>query len=149
MMLTRVRVRRTDLSPRVEMTPLIDVIFLLLTCFIYSLVVMVRAEVLPVALTPVTPGQAAEPASIAAITIDRGGALYLDREPIDAEALDEKLAAFAAADTPPRLFVAMEASAADDGGSGVDRGPLLIGLIERLREAGLTDFSIVGPEVAD
>lgn len=148
------RVRRTDLSPRVEMTPLIDVIFLLLTFFIYSMLVMVQAEVLPVALTPVTTGESAEADDnrIVAITMDRSGAVYVDREPVDADALDERLKELSETDPPPRLFVAMEAAAENDPADtaestrGVDRGPLLIGLIERLRAAGLTDFSIVGPE---
>src|SRR5690606_8300025 len=47
-------VRRHDLAPRMEMIPLIDVIFLLLTFFIYSLALMVQAQVLPVALPPIT-----------------------------------------------------------------------------------------------
>jgi biopolymer transport protein ExbD len=34
-------VRHNDLSARIEMLPLIDVIFLLLTFFIYSMVLMV------------------------------------------------------------------------------------------------------------
>ena len=42
--------RRTDHDTRVEMMPLIDVGFLLLTFFIYAMVLMVRAEVLPVPL---------------------------------------------------------------------------------------------------
>ena len=49
-------IRRHDLAPRVEMMPLIDVVFLLLTFFIYSFVMMVRAEVLPVVLTPLGTG---------------------------------------------------------------------------------------------
>ena len=42
--------RRSEHETRVEMMPLIDVVFLLLTFFIYAMVLMVRAEVLPVPL---------------------------------------------------------------------------------------------------
>ena len=41
-------IRRTDHEMRIEIMPLIDVIFLLLTFFIYAMVLMVRAELLPV-----------------------------------------------------------------------------------------------------
>ena len=41
-------IRRTDHEARVEIMPLIDVIFLLLTFFIYAMVLMVRAALLPV-----------------------------------------------------------------------------------------------------
>ncbi len=38
------RIRRPQHEARVEIMPLIDVIFLLLTFFIYAMVLMVRAE---------------------------------------------------------------------------------------------------------
>ena len=144
-------IRRHDLAPRIEIMPLIDVIFLLLTFFIYSLVTMVRAEILPVQLQPLTTSRAAEPASILAITIDSRGRYYVNREPISAESLDAKLSEIAKLDDPPTLFLAMEDAPQADGsmheqlpGSGVDRGPLLINLIDHVRQAGMTEFNIVG-----
>lgn len=149
--------RRHDMSPRVEMMPLIDVIFLLLTFFIYSMVTMVRAEILPVQLQTLTTGQAAEPAAILAVTIDVHGKLYLNRELIDADRLDEKLNEVAQLEDRPKLFLALEdrlilntgTQAGQPGRDGpvaavIDRGPLLIGLIERVRRAGLEEFNIVG-----
>lgn len=148
-------VRRHDLAPRVEIMPLIDVIFLLLTFFIYSLVTMVQADILPVQLQTLTTGQAAEPASIMAITIDAQGSLYFNRAPIEDDALDAKLAELAQLDDVPKLFLALEDSlstvpgGADDAGRVIDRAPLLIGLIERVRKAGIEDFNIVGDRGAE
>ena len=138
--------RRRDLSPRVEIMPLIDVIFLLLTFFIYSLISMVRAEVLPVQLQALTTGEQAEPAVVVAVTIDAQGGLYLNRAPIDRGALDQRLSQIAQSENKPRLFLAMEDTGdVEPGAAGVvDRGPLLIELIERVRKAGIEDFSIVG-----
>ena len=132
------------------MTSLIDVIFLLLTFFIYSLVTMVQAEILPVQLQTLTTGQAAEPASIMAITIDAQGNLYFNRAPIEDAALDEKLAELSQLDDVPKLFLALEDTLttvpgnADTTERTIDRGPLLISLIERVRKAGIEDFNIVG-----
>ncbi len=149
-------VRRHDLSPRVEIMPLIDVIFLLLTFFIYSRVTMVQADILPVQLQTLTTGEAAKPASIVAVTIDARGGLYLNRIPIDDERLDQRLSEIAQLEEKPKLFLALEDTVslspgresqpgAADGSVGVvDRGPLLIGLIERVRQAGIEDFNIVG-----
>ncbi len=144
-------VRRHDLSPRVEIMPLIDVIFLLLTFFIYSLVTMVQAEILPVQLQTLTTGEAAKPASIVAVTIDAQGSLYLNRVLIDVERLDQRLSEIAQLDEKPKLFLALEdtlstAREQEPGAVGgiVDRGPLLISLIERVRRAGIEDFNIVG-----
>ena len=36
--------RRPDFDARIEIMPLIDVVFLLLTFFIYAMVLMIRAE---------------------------------------------------------------------------------------------------------
>jgi biopolymer transport protein ExbD len=150
-------VRRHDLSPRVEMTPLIDVIFLLLTFFIYSLVMMVRAELLPVTLTTLTTGEsAAQEAEVLAITIDRRGQLHLNRQPIEPGQLDKHLKKIAAQTPRPKLFLAMEADTPHDSSADatdqsdvaptatVDRGPLLIHLIDRVRDSGINDFNIVG-----
>jgi len=125
------------------MLPLIDVIFLLLTFFIYSIVVMVRAEVLPVQLTPLSAGAAPEPGQVAAITIAQDGKLHLNREPISDEQLNIWVDQAAASDTPPRVFVAMEAASAGQ----TDRGPVLLSVIETLRARGITDFAIVGEPV--
>jgi len=131
-------IRRYDLAPRVEMMPLIDVVFLLLTFFIYSFVLMVRAEVLPVALTPLGTGERATAGQIQAITIDHAGKLFLNREAINDEQLIEQLLEMAKQPKPPALFLALEAE------GSMDRGPALINLIETVRAAGFQNFSIVG-----
>lgn len=128
--------------------PLIDVIFLLLTFFIYSLLTMVRAEILPVQLQTLTTGQAAEPAAIVAVTIDARGGLYLNRQPMGSDQLDERLNAIAQQADRPKLFLALEETPAQGTGVLVDRGPLLIALIERVRRAGLEEFNIVGDRAA-
>ena len=88
--------RRNDYAVRVEMLPLIDVVFLLLTFFIYSMVVMVRAEVLPVTLNPLATGAPATPDQVQAITVDHAGNLFLNRQPVGRDNLDVRLAELAA-----------------------------------------------------
>ena len=136
-------IRRYDLAPRVEMMPLIDVIFLLLTFFIYSLIVMVRAEVLPVTLTSLGTGNRATPTQVQAITINHEGQFFLNRELIDEESLGSWLTEIAGMADRPTLYVAMEAQ------GSTDRGPVLINLIERIRTAGIEDFVVVGQPKAN
>lgn len=132
--------RRIDHNPRVEMMPLIDVVFLLLTFFIYSMIVMVHAKVLPVTLAGIGSGEAAEPARIEAITIDREGQLYLNRETIELDALRQRLDQFAADPQPPQVFLALQEQ------GDTDRGPLFVKVMEMIRESGIEQFGIVGPE---
>ncbi len=131
-------IRRNDLSPRVEMMPLIDVIFLLLTFFIYSLIVTVRAEVLPVKLMQLNTGKPATEAQLQAITLDRNGDLFYNRQPITDADLDTKLQELAGLGDGISLYLAMEAQGT------TDRGPALIRLIDRVRAAGIENFVIVG-----
>ena len=44
-------IRRTEHETRIEMMPMIDVIFLLLTFFIYAMALMIRAEMLPMEMS--------------------------------------------------------------------------------------------------
>jgi biopolymer transport protein ExbD len=131
-------IRRNDLAPRVEMMPLIDVIFLLLTFFIYSLIVMVRAQVLPVQLTTVGAGGQAAAQDVQAVSIDRQGKFFFNRNPVSSEELGDRLAELAKDPAHPRLYLAMEAL------GDVDRGPLFLHLLERVQAAGITNFAIVG-----
>lgn len=118
--------------------PLIDVIFLLLTFFIYAMVLMVRVDVLPVPLASFTAGEAAEPRPVAAITIDLDGQLFVNREPV---ALDEVLPALQAireAEPQTAIYLALES-----GEGRVDRAPLLQQLWDRLKDAGM-EIAFVG-----
>ena len=117
---------------------MIDVIFLLMTFFVYSMAMMIHASVLPVQLTPLAAGTPAEQGALDAITVDKDGKLFFNREATTFESLPKKLAEFKGRAQHGPLYVAMEATGA------TDRGPVLINLIERLRQAGVNDFVIVG-----
>lgn len=132
------KIRHNDLAPRVEMLPLIDVIFLLLTFFIYSLIVMVKAQVLPVELSSVTAGQSTSRTVVNAITIDAQGKLFFNRDPMTMEQLDTVLEKLAREPDAAKLYLAMQAK------GETDRGPVLLKVIEKVRAAGITEFTIVG-----
>jgi biopolymer transport protein ExbD len=136
-------IRRSPWEHRLEMTPMIDVIFLLLTFFVYSMVMMIHAEVLPVKLTPVStgakPDAAAGAGDIQALTISKTGTLFLNRREVSFEELDRRLAELTKGPSKPRVYVAMELE------GDTDRGPLLVNHIERLRAAGIYEWHIVGP----
>lgn len=133
------RIRRSTPEARFEMTPLLDVIFLLLTFFILIQPLMVQAQLLRVTLPKLRSGQAATDAPLLAITIDNSGRLYANRQPVTEPALRAALQKAVQTDAAPRVFVGMEA-----GQGQVDRLPLMLRVIELLHELGIEDFSIVG-----
>ncbi len=130
--------RRSDNSARLEMTPLIDVVFLLLTFFIFSWFMMVRAEVLPVQILPIAGGQQPNVAQMQIIMIDAQGEFVLNRERVSGDQLAERLTQMALDPDNPSLFI----SVAEQG--DLDRAPKLVELLERVRAAGLRNVTVVG-----
>jgi len=123
-----------------EMTPLVDVVLLLLTFFIFSLVLMVRAEVLDVRLPALTAGQNAARSSFVTVAVDRSGQLFVDGEQTTIRELP--------ADARTALRHKPEASLviAVDGQLRSDR---LLRVVDALAGAGLGEFSIIGRPIAE
>ena len=72
--------RRPDSETRIELMPLIDVIFLILTFFIYAMVLMVQIDVMPVPMESYVSGTSAEPVPATSITIDLAGRIYVGQQ---------------------------------------------------------------------
>ncbi len=68
-------------GPRIEMLPLIDIVFLLLVFFIYAMLSMAVHRALPIAL-PQSGMTEIDNRPIIAISITREGLLYVDKQPI-------------------------------------------------------------------
>jgi biopolymer transport protein ExbD len=87
----------------INMTPLIDVMLVLLVIFIISaplLASSVRVELPQADAAPADPG-----ASVLLVTIDRDGRLYLNDEPLDADALVARIDAAVARDAATELHL--------------------------------------------
>jgi len=122
------------------MMPLIDVIFLLLTFFIYALVVIDRFEILPIELAAVPIGEGQVSGEIHTVTLDEQATVYLDREAVDLASLRKRFAMMAKQDPQPQVFVALGRN------SAADRAPVLVELIIMAEQAGLKQFAVVGPK---
>lgn len=129
--------RRTTYEPRVEIMPLIDVIFLLLTFFIYAMVLMVRAELMPMKLQQFASAEQARPAPAVTVSIMLDGSILVDREPTKLEDVRAALEDARADDPETRLYLGLEA-----GEGAADRGPILTALWDQLQDAGLEIFFI-------
>ncbi|MEM8835420.1 MAG: biopolymer transporter ExbD [Planctomycetota bacterium] len=89
------RARRSSIEPRVDMLPLIDVVFLLLTFFIFALALSVRFELTNVRLPRVASGETVEDAPAVRIELRSDGTLAIDDAVVEWDlvevALDETL----------------------------------------------------------
>jgi biopolymer transport protein ExbD len=129
------RLRRERPEARLEMMPLLDVVFLLLTFFIFSLVLMVRADVLNVRPPTLTAGEAATGGQTITIAIDAEDTLFVNREEVAPDDLVARVRALREEDEDARLFVAAD----ERSSSGA-----LIGVVDRLVAAEIGEFSVVG-----
>ena len=132
------KIRRNDFGVRFEMLPLLDVIFLLLTFFLFSQALLIHAEVLPVRLPGLMSGErGAEVDNVFGITIDAGGKLYVNRELATLEELGDRLREAKQAGEVT-VFMALENRESD-----VDRAPMVIRIFDIAREAGVGKVNIV------
>jgi biopolymer transport protein ExbD len=119
------RIRRSDMPVRFELTPLLDVVFLLLCFFVFvvsdDVHKMINFKLLPVKFVALGAGggTAWQPGSSPdTIRIDPAGELYFDEERVTLPQLDAKLAQMAADPARNKVYVALQA------GGTVDRAPV-------------------------
>ncbi|RMD63663.1 MAG: biopolymer transporter ExbD, partial [Planctomycetota bacterium] len=129
------RARPIDDILELQIMPLVDVIFLLLTFFVFALALMVRADVLGVTLAPVAAGErAAAPASLTVALAQDVGYL-LDGQPATLEQAVERARALRDSDAAAAIYIASDA----DAPAGA-----LLQLLDALSQAGIDDFSLLG-----
>lgn len=87
---------QTGKKIRIEMIPLIDIVFLLLVFFIYAMLSMAVHHALPVSL-PTSASAKIDKELLLSVTIKSDGTLYVDKEPVGFDDLASVLKAKAAA----------------------------------------------------
>lgn len=76
----------TGKKARIEMLPLIDIVFLLLVFFIYAMLSMAVHRALPVAL-PASETARINKQMVVSVTVDRRGAVHVDKAPVPLRSL--------------------------------------------------------------
>jgi biopolymer transport protein ExbD len=129
--------RRERKRARIEIIPMIDVVFFLLVFFMMASLSMTVYRGLPVNLPRATSGST-PPAESAAITVSRDGQAYLDRQPVTREVLGRRLRGLVGAN--PLVAIIITADEAAMHGRVVD-------VLDEVRTAGVTRLAIaIRPE---
>lgn len=119
-------------SPRIEMLPLIDVVFLLLVVFIYAMLSMAVHKGLPVALPSSSTVQLDKQATLS-ITVNAGGDIFVNKEPVLLADLKTKLQQLGKADEETGVLLFADRQLPYQA---------LFQVLDRVRQAGLTRISL-------
>ncbi len=119
---------------RIEIIPLIDIVFFLLATFVMVSLSMIKNQGIPVNLPAAATGAPQErEADYTAISVTAGGEYYFNKEAVDLEQLTERLRVLKAATAEPRLFI--------HGDRKAEFGKA-VAVLDEARKLGITRVSI-------
>jgi biopolymer transport protein ExbD len=128
------RARRTGEHTRIDITPLLDVVFLLLTFLVFSLALSARYRVTELTLPATSVGNEAEPGPAVLVELAPDGVVSIDGEAVADGGLEAALNELGGREPRVALFVAAD-EAAPAGA--------LLKLVDDLREAGFPDLRVL------
>ncbi|MBL9214864.1 MAG: biopolymer transporter ExbD [Opitutaceae bacterium] len=130
---TKIKVSKRK-QARIEIIPLIDVIFFLLATFVLFTLSLKRIESLPVDL-PVAKPPTGEPPPTDTVTIQVSGegAIFWNRELIDMGEVPSRIAYYKTQTDDPRILIAGDEKA---------RFGTTVAVLDEVRKAGIQKFSV-------
>ncbi len=95
----------TEHDARIEIIPLIDIMFFLLAAFMLVSLSMVNAKSVKVNLPTATTATAETKKDFVNISIDRAGAMFFDKQPVGPNELVQRLAGWRSTNSNVRVFI--------------------------------------------
>jgi biopolymer transport protein ExbD len=117
---------------RIEMLPLIDIVFLLLVFFIYAMLSMAVHRGMPVDL-PVSETARVDKKLTLSVTVNIDGSIYVDKQPVDLDELTTVLKARAGEDKQPGVLLFADRTLAYQ---------TLFQVLDKIRLAGINRISL-------
>jgi len=124
---------RSKRRARIEIIPLIGIIFFLLATFVMVSLSMVKNRGIHVNLPSASTGTPQEPGDSATISINAAGNLFFNKQPVDAAQLDNSLKELLASNAEPRVYIHGDADAAFGKA---------IAVLDEVRSLGITKVAI-------
>lgn len=124
---------RTNRKARIEIIPLIDIIFFLLATFVMVSLSMVNNKAIPVHLPAAAAGAPQERESFVSISVTATGDIFWDKERTTLAELPARLQRLQAAQPDPKVFL--------NGDTKAELGNA-IAVLDALRQAGIAKVAI-------
>ena len=123
---------RSKRHARIEIIPLIDIMFFLLATFVMVSLSMVKSHGVPVRLPSTATGQHIEHKDFSTISVTASGQVYIDKEEVSLAQLGLKLAALRADNEEFKIFI---------NGDEDARLGLAIEVLDTARSLGITKIA--------
>jgi biopolymer transport protein ExbD len=118
---------------RIEIIPLIDIIFFLLAIFVMMSLSMIKNRGIPVSLPVASSGTPQERKDYSAITVTAQGDLYFNQDSTSLEGIIERLRALKEMEGDPWVFI--------HGDTKAEFG-LAVAVLDEIRKLGITKVAI-------
>jgi len=118
---------------RIEIIPLIDIIFFLLATFVMMSLSMIKNRGIPVNLPVASSGTAQESKNYAAITVTAEGDLYFNKDAMSLEGIVGRLGTLKVTDADPRVSIHGDAKA---------EFGMAVTVLDEIRKLGITRVAI-------
>lgn len=124
---------RAHKRARIEIVPLIDIIFFLLATFVMVSLSMVKNHGIAVHVPSASTGEAQDRKDYASITVTEDGSLYFDKQLTSLEELPARLATLKSTTPDPKVFI--------NGDERADFGRA-IAVLDEVRKGGISKVAI-------
>ena len=130
---TPIRIDDVKKKARIEIIPLIDVIFFLLATFVLFILSLDTIKSLPVQLPKATPVQSKPDPTMVTLQMSETGSCYWNREPTDVKEIGPRLEDYRRRIANPRVLVT---------GDTKTKWNAIVLALDEVRKAGITQVSV-------
>lgn len=131
---------RKKRSPRIEIIPMVDVMFLLLVFYVLSSLAMSQNKGIQVALPAASTGQASAVPQIVVVTVDSQGQVFLLQEKVEVAELSTKIQELAAG--RPGGMEALQKDGIVLNADQASQMKQTVAVMDQMRQIGVYNFSI-------
>ncbi len=131
--------RRGKRRSRIEIVPLIDIMFFLLACFMLVSLSMVNSKSIKVSLPTAQTGDPENKPNTVSISVDATGGIFLDKRPVGRNELQSELSRERAEKADTRVVISGDVNA---------RHGAMMAVLDRVRAAGIQNvaFQVQDPD---
>ena len=129
----KLRIHSKRKSPRIEIIPLIDIMFFLLATFVMVSTAMINNRGIAVSLPTAETGAREQRKDYISLTVSASGEYFIDKQKVESKDLSSQLLAIKNKNPDPKVFI--------NGDKNADVGSL-VNALDQVRKAGISKVAL-------